>query len=202
MATSSIVVPAQGTVDQEVITLATQAKADVEGISAASLAATTPAALGVAATAGAAATASKSDHIHAWAQKLTVAIDDTITGSADTNGTPNTPINVGAALPARAIVLAIEVVVATPASGGSVVTALLDVGWAGSTETLLKDFDLVAASAGSYDQNAGGAASTKTYPVQAGGKQLALIVTPDGAHKLSALTALGATINVYYVVPF
>jgi hypothetical protein len=158
--------------------------------------------LGVAATAGSGSAASKDDHVHAWAQVKTVDVDASITGSADTSGTANTPGNIGTALPARAIVVAVEYKLTTPASGGSVATAKLQVGYSGTQAALLKDLDLVAASAGSYDQNAGASASDKLLPLQAGGKQLTYTVTPDVSHALSALTALALTINVYYVVPF
>lgn len=165
----------------------------------------TPTDLGAAA-AGSAADTSRSDHVHPWAKKVTYHVDISTTplvGSADTNGTANTPINVGAALPARAIIVAVEYKVTTPASGGSVATAKLDVGYSGAQSALLDALDLVAASAGSFDQNSGGdGAAEATLPLQAGGKQLTFTVTPDGSHKLSALTAGVVDINVYYVVPF
>ena len=145
----------------------------------------------------------KDSVITPWAQLRTVSIDATITGSADSNGTACTPINVGAALPARAIILAIEVKVTTPASGGSVATAKLQVGYSGAQAALLKDLDLVAVSAGSYGINASGTAPDKLYPaLPPNATQLTLIVTPDVNHKLSALTALAADINVYFAVAF
>ena len=168
---STSAVPAQGTADAELIALATAAKADFDGVATGAL------------------------------LSKTVDVDATITGSADSNGTANTPGNIGTALPARAIITAVEYKLTTPASGGSVATATLQVGYAGAQDALLLDLDLVAASAGSFDQNSGTSASSKTLPLQAGGKQLTYTVTPDVGHKLSALTALALTINVFYMVP-
>src|SRR5262245_40256276 len=76
----------------------------VAGITA-TLATDTPAALGVAATAGAGSTASKVDRVHAWAQKKTVTIGHADLTDAD-DGDPQS-INIGTALPAGAIVLAL-----------------------------------------------------------------------------------------------
>lgn len=157
-------------------------------------------AIGVAASAGTDAAASRDDHIHPWAQKRTVTLGHAMIGSADTNGTANTPINIGAVLPARAIVTAIEVVVTTQAASN--VSDKLDIGWSGSQDVLLDGLDLVASTAGSYDQNGGDKTNVLKYPVQAGGQQLTFTVTPDGANKLSAMTALVGAINVYFVVPF
>jgi hypothetical protein len=142
--------------------------------------------------------------VHAWAQKVTHDLDATITGSADTVGTPNTPINVGSALPAGALVVAVVVTLTTQGSGGSVSAANLDVGWSGATESLIKDLDLVASTGGGAKYVKGTSAGTAWtgMPLPAGGKQVTAIVTPDGGHALSALTALAATIDVYYVTEF
>src|SRR5579872_259197 len=166
----------------------------------AALSNTAPLALGVAASAGTDTAASRDDHIHPWAQKRTVVLGHAMTGSTDTNGTANTPINIGAVLPARAIITAIEVVVTTSAGGD--VSDKLDVGWSGSQDVLVDGLDLVASAPGSYDQGSGDATNVKKFPVQAGGQQLTFIVTPDGASKLSAMTLLVGAINVYFVVPF
>jgi hypothetical protein len=166
----------------------------------AALSNTAAVALGVAGTAGVDTAASRDDHVHPWAQKRTVALGHAMTGSADTNGTANTPINVGAVLPARAIVTAVEVVVTTSAGGD--VSAKLDLGWSGSQDVLVDGLDLVASTPGSYDQNGGDKTNVLKYPVQAGGQQLTFTVTPDGGSKLSAMTLLVGAINVYFVVPF
>ncbi len=209
MATSTITVPSRErmanyppALAEAVVALATAAKADVEGFEGSSLADTTPAAEGVAATAGVDVTASRADHVHAWSQVGTHDFDATITGSADTDGTATSPIDVGAALPARAIILAVEVKLGTAPTGGGIANLKLDLGWAGATEALIKDLELVALAAGSYDQNQGGTINTKVFPVQAGGKTIQAILTPDGSTKVSEVTAFALTINVYYVVPF
>ena len=164
----------------------------------------TPTGIGTAADDGASSEASKGDHSHPWALQKTTTLDDTITGSADTNGTPNTPINVGTALPASAIICAVVVTLTTQASGGSVTAANLDVGWSGATEALIKDLDLVAVTGGGAQYIAGTSAGTlwTGIPLPAGGKQVTAIVTPDASHKLSALTALSCKIDVYYYVQF
>jgi len=200
MATSTIVVPSQGTVDAEIITLATAAKADIESISAASLAATTPAALGVAATAGVAATGSKSDHVHAWAQKKTVTIGhadltDAVAGEAQA-------LSVDTALPASAIVLGLRVTLTTQFTGGSASAVALDIGWSGSTEALLKDLDVFGSTAGGALYDAGASAATFGMPKLASAKQLLATFTPDGAHTLDGLTAGAVTIDIYYAAAF
>lgn len=70
MATSTIVVPSQSDIanyppeiGNQLIAVATAAKADIQGLTAASLASTTPNGPGTGA-AGSASTASKSDHVH------------------------------------------------------------------------------------------------------------------------------------------
>jgi hypothetical protein len=72
MATSTIVVPDNHVMRnyppalaREIVAVATAAKADIEGLTAASLSAADPANVGAVADDGAAATASKSDHVHA-----------------------------------------------------------------------------------------------------------------------------------------
>ncbi len=175
------------------------AQADIDGGITAALSDTAPTALGVAATAGVGITASRVDHVHPWAQKRTVVLGHAMTGSADTNGTPNTPIAVGAALPARAIILAVEVVITTAAGGST--SAKCDVGWSGGQDKLIDGLDLFSAP-GSYDQNGGDATDALKYPVQAGGKTVTFTVTPDAGKKLSEMTLLVGAINVYFAVPF
>lgn len=75
MATSTIVVPSVASLKNHspagtaIRSLATQAKADIEAITGASLGSGTPAAVGAAGAAGSATTASKSDHVHADPQR-------------------------------------------------------------------------------------------------------------------------------------
>lgn len=168
----------------------------------ASLAATTPAALGPAATAGAAGTASKSDHVHAWAEKKTVTITDATLVNA-VNGSASS-VNIGSALPAGAIVVAIVATLTTQFTGGGASAVAADVGWSGATEALIKDLDVFGGTAGGaiYDGNDGGTAATRTLPSVAPSKQLIATFTPDGGHNLTGLTAGSVTFDVYYVEKF
>jgi hypothetical protein len=76
MATSTISVPSVATLNNaspvgtHLRAIATAAKADIEGLTAASLSDVAPVATGAAAVAGVAATASRSDHVHADPQRL------------------------------------------------------------------------------------------------------------------------------------
>ncbi len=166
----------------------------------AALANTAPASLGVAETAGVAVTASRSDHVHAWAQKKTATIThadltNAVNGSAETE-------NVGTALPAGAIVVAIIVTLTTQFTGGGAASVALDVGWAGTTEALLKDFDAFGSTAGGAKYDKGASAASEERPVLADAKQVIATFTPDGGASLDGLTAGSVTIDVFYVVGF
>lgn len=104
-------------------------------------------------------------------------------------------INIGAVLPANAVVLAHEVNVATLFSGGSVSAVKLDVGGT--------DADAIVSQMDLFTGAATGALSPRTG-VHAQGKfsaeQLIATFTPDGGHTLLALTAGSVTITVWYFV--
>ena len=124
----------------------------------------------------------------------TVSFDATDVASPDTNGTALAK-NVGAALPANAIVDAVVVRLTTPASGGSVATCLLVVGTAGDDDAIIDDFDAMAAA--NTSDTPRGVKPNGYY----GGAQLIAKLTPDAGHKVSDLTALALTVDVYFHVP-
>jgi hypothetical protein len=104
-------------------------------------------------------------------------------------------INIGAALPANAVVLAYEVNPSTLFSGGSVSAVKLDVGGTNRT-ALVSQMDVFTGAAT-------GALSPRTGTHQQGkfsAEQLVATFTPDGAHALLALTAGSVTITVWYTV--
>jgi hypothetical protein len=72
----------------QLVTLAAAAKADIEGLSAASLSTSTPANVGAAGAAGSASTASKSDHVHADPMRGTAgtALTDTASQTIQISG--------------------------------------------------------------------------------------------------------------------
>ena len=104
-------------------------------------------------------------------------------------------INIGAVLPANAVVLGHEVLVTTLFSGGSVSAVALEIGGT--------DADAIVDAMDVFTGAATGSLSPRTG-VHAQGKfsaqQLTATFTPDGAHALLALTAGDITITVWYSV--
>lgn len=95
MATSTITVPVRERITMSpsasadaVVDIATKAKADIEGLTAASLADTDPANVGAAADEGVADTASRSDHVHADPMRA-------VKGSDLTDASPTITISQG-----------------------------------------------------------------------------------------------------------
>ena len=126
-------------------------------------------------------------------QKRTVTIThadltDAVAGEAQA-------INIGAVLPANAVVLAHEVNVGTLFSGGSVSAVKLDIGGT--------DADAIVSQMDVFTGAATGALSPRTG-VHAQGKfsaeQLVATFTPDGGHTLLALTAGSVAITVWFSV--
>jgi len=130
-------------------------------------------------------------------QKLTAtiletALTDAVNGEAETE-------NVGSALPTNAVVLAAEIYLTTQFTGGSVSAVTVDVGIAGETEALVKDFDALGSTAAAFYASGASAATRPRGNFSAG--QIIATFTPDGSHALASLTAGSLTVNVYYVVP-
>lgn len=126
-------------------------------------------------------------------QKRTVTV-----GHADltaaVNGTAQA-VNIGAALPANAQVLAHEVDVTTLFSGGGATAVKLDVGGT--------DADAIVTQQDVFTGAATGKLSGPAGVHRQGGfsaEQLVATFTPDGSHTLLGLTAGAATITVWYTV--
>lgn len=104
-------------------------------------------------------------------------------------------VNVGAALPANAVVVAHEVQVDTLFSGGSASAVKLDLGGTAPTAIANQMDVFTGAATGALSPRTGAHAQGKF-----GGQQLAAKFTPDGGHTLLGLTAGDVTITVWYVV--
>jgi hypothetical protein len=109
-------------------------------------------------------------------------------------------LNIGAALPAGAVVFGARVTLTTQFTGGSASAVVLDVGWSGATESVMKDFDAFGSTASGAQYSKGASAGTGTPPIPAGGKQLIATFTPDGSHTLAGLTAGSAVVDVFFAV--
>jgi hypothetical protein len=104
-------------------------------------------------------------------------------------------INIGAALPANAIVLEHEVKVDTLFSGGGASAVKLDVGGTVATAIVSQMDVFTGAATGSLSPRTGAHAQGVF-----GGQQLAAKFTPDAGHTLLGLTAGDLTITVWYAV--
>ena len=114
--------------------------------------------------------------------------------AGDANGTADV-INLGAVLPANAIVLATEVNIATLFSGGGLTAVKLDVGGT-DAQGIVKQQDVFTGATS-------GATALRTGNLPVGkysGQQLVLTFTPDAGHKMSAATAGDLTVDVWYSV--
>ncbi len=162
----------------------------------------TPTALGVAATAGTSNLFAKGDHVHAWAQKKTVTVGHADLTSAVDNAAQS--IAIGTALPANAIVLAVVMTLTTQFTGGGASALVVDVGWSGALESLIKDFDAFGSTASGAKYNKGAAAATLLVngPTTADAKALLATFTPDASTNGVDFTAGAMTFDVYYVVGF
>lgn len=104
-------------------------------------------------------------------------------------------VNVGAALPANAVVLGHEVQVDTLFSGGGATALKMDLGGTVATAIVNQMDVFTGAATGSLSPRTGAHAQGKF-----GGQQLVVTVTPDGGHTLAGLTAGDVTFTVWYVV--
>jgi len=129
-------------------------------------------------------------------QKRTVTVDYTdFTATAD--GVDES-INVGAALPANAVLVAAKYTINTPFAGAGVATLTMIVGYSGDTNGVFEAVDIFGDSAANY----GGTLGTAMGPALADSKQLVANFDPDSSAGLDELTAGNITIDVYYIVAF
>lgn len=104
-------------------------------------------------------------------------------------------VNVGAVLPANAVVLAHEVNVATLFSGGGATAVKLDVGGTSSTAIVNQMDVFTGAATGALSPRTGAHAQGK-FSAQ----QLVATFTPDAGHTLAGLTAGSLTVTVWFSV--
>ncbi len=131
-------------------------------------------------------------NVDAVVQKRTVTIGeadltDAVAGEAQA-------INIGAALPAGAVVIGHEVTIATLFSGGSVSAVKLDVGGTAATAIVNQLDVFTGASTGALSPRTGAHPQGRFSTVQ-----LRATFTPDGGHALVALTAGSLTITVWFI---
>lgn len=131
-------------------------------------------------------------NVDAVVQKRTVTI-----GEADLTDAVNgeaQAINIGAVLPAGAVVIGHEVNVATLFSGGGATAVKLDVGGTLATAIVNQQDVFTGAATGALSPRTGAHAQGKFSA-----EQLKATFTPDGGHNLAALTAGALTITVYFL---
>lgn len=119
-------------------------------------------------------------------------------GHADlTDADGEQSLNLGTALPAGAMVLAVNVALTTPFTGGSASSVLLDIGSSGDPDAIVANCDLFAAAVnGMASSLPAGIAPFKLFTTST---QLLATVAADV--NVAALTAGAATITLLFTVP-
>jgi ureidoglycolate hydrolase len=105
-------------------------------------------------------------------------------------------INIGAVLPANAIVLAHEINLATPFSGGSVAACAIDVGGTDPNAICNSMTVFTGAPTGAQAFSPLGDHPYGKFSAE----QLAVTFSPDGAHALLALSAGSLTITIWFSI--
>jgi len=118
-------------------------------------------------------------------------------GHADlTDADGEQSINIGAVLPANSMILAVDVALATPFSGGTATSVLLDIGTSGDPDAIVANCDLFAAAVdGKASTMPAGIAPFKLFTV-AGAQLLATVAADDD---VADLVAGACTITVSFV---
>ena len=118
-------------------------------------------------------------------------------GHADlTDADGEQSINIGAVLPANAMILAVDVALATPFSGGTATSVLLDIGTSGDPDAIVANCDLFAAAVdGKASTMPAGIAPFKLFT--SAGAQLKASVAADD--DVADLVAGACTITVSFV---
>ena len=118
-------------------------------------------------------------------------------GHADlTDADGEQSINIGAVLPANAMILSVDVALATPFSGGTATSVLLDIGTSGDPDAIVVNCDLFAAAVdGKASSMPAGIAPFKLF-TSAGAQLLATVAADDD---VADLVAGACTITVSFV---
>jgi hypothetical protein len=118
-------------------------------------------------------------------------------GHADlTDADGEQAINIGAVLPANSMIVGVNVALATPFSGGTATSVLLDIGTSGDPDAIVSNCDLFAAAVnGVASSMPAGIAPFKLF-VSAGAQLLATVAADDD---VADLVAGAATITVSFV---
>ena len=118
-------------------------------------------------------------------------------GHADlTDADGEQSINIGAVLPANAMILAVDVALATPFSGGTATLVLLNIGTSGDPDAIVANCDLFTAAVdGKASAMPAGIAPFKLF-TSAGAQLLATVVADDD---VADLVAGACTITVSFV---
>lgn len=118
-------------------------------------------------------------------------------GHADlTDADGEQSINIGAVLPANAMILSVDVALATPFSGGTATAVLLDIGTSGDPDAIVVNCDLFAAAVdGKASSMPAGIAPFKLF-TSAGAQLLATVAADDD---VADLVAGACTITVSFV---
>lgn len=118
-------------------------------------------------------------------------------GHADlTDADGEQSINIGAVLPANSMILAVDVALATPFSGGTATSVLLDIGTSGDPDAIVVNCDLFAAAVdGKASSMPAGIAPFKLF-TSAGAQLLATVAADDD---VADLVAGACTITVSFV---
>lgn len=126
-------------------------------------------------------------------QKRTLTI-----GHADlTDADGEQALSIGAALPANAMILAVNVALTTPFAGGGATSVLLDIGTSGDADAIVANCDLFAAAInGMASSLPAGIAPFKLFT--AAGAQLLATIAADV--NVAALNAGAATITILFTV--
>ncbi len=117
---------------------------------------------------------------------------------SDLSGTTAQTIDFASALPTGAVIMALEVHLTTPFTGGGVSSLALDVGFVGTLDAYVDNLDILGSAAGYY--SVGTDASVAPPPAAASGKTVRLTITPDGGTNMTALTAGSMTVKAFYSV--
>ncbi len=132
-------------------------------------------------------------------RSVTVSFDDAAFLAESDDGDA-VDVNVGAALPAGAVIVGSRYTIVTPFAGAGLATLTMIVGKSGDTNGLIEAVDVLGDAAGQY-QGVIGTMMTSGPSLQSE-VQIVANFDPDASAALDELTAGSLTIDVYYFVAF